>query len=160
MNLRKYGTLLLIDDEKDIGEILVEVFTPHFEKVIYCDNAQEALGVTKASTLSAIITDLNMPHLPGDQLVRKIRSNGDLTPIVFLTGHASKEMVLSAMRLGVSDVFEKPFDTDFLVQRLDRVLEIEKRKRKIYTTTDPVALENEKKMLGLLHVVSEAKKVA
>ncbi len=161
---RKYGTLLLIDDEKDIGEILTDIFTDMFDKVIYCDNAAEALGVVKATTLSAIITDLTMPGMTGDQLVRKIRSTGNMTPIVFLTGHASKDMILSAMRLGVADVFEKPFQAEHLKASLDRVLEIEKRKEKLHqeealvsenSEKDP---EREKKILGLLQVVNETKK--
>lgn len=161
---RKYGTLLLIDDEKDIGEILTDIFSDMFDKVIYCDNAVEALGVIKAVPLSAIITDLTMPGMTGDQLVRKIRATGDLTPICFLTGHASKEMILSAMRLGVADVFEKPFQAEQLVEALDRVLEIEKRKEKIHTQAAPAPgatekdPEREKKILGLLQVVNETKK--
>lgn len=158
--MRKYGNLLIIDDELDLGEILVDVFQPHFEKVIYCSDSTEAIGVTKSIELSAIITDVNMPNLPGDQFVRKIRSAGDLTPIVFLTGEASKELVLTALRLGVSDVFEKPFDGNFLVHRLDRILEIEKRKRNLFSQTDKEKASNEKKLLGLLHVISESKQVS
>jgi two-component system nitrogen regulation response regulator NtrX len=161
--MRKYGKLLIIDDEQEIGKVLCEIFENMFEKVIFCDNATEALGVTKATELSAILSDLSMPGLPGDELVRKLRANGNLTPIMLLTGHASKEAILTALRLGVSDVFEKPFDNDFLIASVDRVLEIEKRKRNIFSQLNskkPNELEKEFKMLGLLQVVNETKKAS
>ena len=156
--MRKYGNLLLVDDEAEIVEILAECFQPHFEKVITCTSAQEALGVIKSIELSAIIMDVNMPEISGDQMVRKIRAQGNLTPIAFLTGFASKELVLSAMRLGVADVFEKPFESQFLIESLDRVLEIEKRRQSLYAQRDLSKIQNEKKLLGLLQVVNEAKK--
>lgn len=152
--------LLIIDDEEFIGEILVEIFSPHFDRVLYCSQAKEALEITKTTKLAGILTDLSMPELPGDQLVRLVRSRGDLTPIMFLTGHASKEMVLSAMRLGVTNVFEKPFDNDFLVESVNRALEIEKRRKNITVQTDPDKIAHEKKLLGLMYVVSETKKAS
>lgn len=164
--MRKYGSLLIIDDEPDICEVLQEIFTDTFDKVITCTNAQQALGVTKAVELSAIITDINMPELPGDQLVRQLRAAGNLTPIMYHTAYANKELILSALRLGVSDVFEKPFDSEFLLARVHRVLDIEARKRNLFklaadkklTTSEEYM--NEKKLLGLLHVVNESKKAS
>ena len=101
-----------------------------------------------------------MPGLPGDQFVRKLRASGDLTPVVFLTANATKELILTALRLGVSDVFEKPFDSDFLVNSLDRVLEIERRRLSIATNKSKENQNSEKKMLGILQVVSESKKAS
>lgn len=156
--MRKYGTLLIIDDEQDIGDILTEIFEPVFEKVIYCNNAQEALGVLKATDLSVVLSDISMPGMTGHDLVVKMRSEGNLTPVIFVTGHASKDVVLSALRLGVSDVIEKPFEPENLTQIVDRVLEIEKRQRKLYQNTDAANAKKDQKMVGLLQVVHDSKK--
>ena len=158
--MKTYGTLLVIDDEEAIGEFIADIFSTQFEKVICCHDGKEGVIAAQNNELSAIITDISMPGMPGDQLVRKIRATGDLTPIIFLTGHATKEVVLSALRLGVANVFEKPFEKEFLVSSVNRVLEIEKRKRKIYSLEDPVKIAQERKLLGLLHVVNETKKTA
>lgn len=159
--MRKYGTLLIIDDEKDIGEILSELFSETFEQVKYFDNVTEALGFLKTQSVSAILSDISMAKLSGYDMVVKLRSEGDLTPVIFLTGYASKELILSALRLGVSDVLDKPIDPETLIQTVDRVLEIEKRQRLFYqkaASDDDAAALKEKKILGLLQVVNDSKK--
>jgi DNA-binding NtrC family response regulator len=159
--MRKYGTLLIIDDEKDIGEILSELFCETFEQVKYFDNVTEALAFLKTESVSAILSDISMAKLSGYDMVVKLRSEGNLTPVIFLTGYASKELILSALRLGVSDVLDKPIDPETLIQTVDRVLEIEKRQRLFYqrtATNDDAAALNEKKILGLLQVVNDSKK--
>jgi DNA-binding NtrC family response regulator len=157
--MKKYGTILIVDDEKEIGEILIDIFANTFEKVVYCDSAQEALSVVQATPLSVILTDYSMPGLSGNDFIIKLRALGHLTPVVFLTGHASKELAISALRLGVSDVIEKPFDSTSLLESIDRVLEIEKRKNNIYKDQSNPSVQ-QKKMVGLLQVVNQSKKVS
>jgi DNA-binding NtrC family response regulator len=164
-SLRKYGPVLIVDDEKEIGEILGEMFEPNFEKVILCTNAQEAIGATKATQFSMIVCDINMPGLSGEQMVRQLRASGDLTPVIFVTCAATTSCFRRALNLGVSDVFEKPFDADHILSSVDRILEIEKRRQKLYmdigqNILTPEEIKKEKKILGLLLVVNESKHAA
>jgi FixJ family two-component response regulator len=103
-----------------------------------------------------------MPQIQGPELMRSLRSQGFLTPVMFLTGAATKEMAMTALRLGAADLIEKPFKTDELLQSIERVLELEKRKAKLYLdfANREVSKENidkQKKMIGLLHVVNSKK---
>lgn len=163
--IRKYGPILIVDDEKEIGEILGEIFEPHFERIVVCTNAQEAIGATKVAQFSVIICDINMPGISGEQMVRQLRAAGDLTPVIFVTGAATAKCLRKAINLGVSDVFEKPFDAAHLIGSIDRVLEIEKRRQKLYIEIGKGILteeeiQKEKKLLGLLLVVNESKHAA
>ena len=157
--MKKFGPLLIIDDEPDISEILSEIFEPHFEKIVPFNRAQDALDFMKDNEVAMILTDLNMPEIPGDQFVRRIRSEGHLMPVLFVTGYANKETVLSAMRLGVSDVIEKPFVAADLVATVERISEIEKRKFQVYSNLgkEPMKDAKAKKMIGLLQIVNEKK---
>jgi DNA-binding NtrC family response regulator len=163
--LRKYGPVLVVDDEKEIGEILGEIFEPSFERVIICTSAQEAIGATKAIQFSMIVCDINMPGLSGEQMVRQLRAAGDLTPVIFVTGAATTKCLRTALNLGVSDVFEKPFDSEQILASVDRILEIEKRRQKLYgdirqNILSPEEIQKERKLLGLLLVVNESKHAA
>ena len=158
--------LVLVDDETDIGEILSDMFVDKFEIITTFSVGPEAFEfIRKTPTVSAIITDINMPNMNGDQLIRKLRAEGLQTPVFFLTGMATKEVILTALRLGVADVFEKPFAIDVVTKGVERVLEIEKRKSDLINQilegkASPEELHKMKKMLGLLQVVNESQKKA
>jgi DNA-binding response OmpR family regulator len=158
--MRKYGTLLLVEDDKQLAPLLAETLSPHFEKVLYCCDGDEAIEIINKTPLSVILTDYNMPKVPGDQVVRHMRGKGNLTPVIFLTGRADINLCLSALRLGVGDVLEKPVGPEEMLASIDRVLEIEKRKRKFYASSEapPEEKEKAKKMIGLLHLVNEKRK--
>jgi DNA-binding NtrC family response regulator len=160
--MRKYGKLLLVEDDKELAPILANALAPNFENVLYTSNGAEAMELIEQHTFSVILTDYNMPKMSGDQLLRKMRSQGDLTPVIFLTGGATIELCLSALRLGVGDVLEKPVSPEELLVSIDRVLEIEKRKQIFYSSVGFSIEQKEKaqKMIGLLHVVNEKKKGA
>jgi DNA-binding NtrC family response regulator len=157
--------ILIIDDEPDVGEILVDILQPVYEKVTFLSSPEEAKAAIGANTYTLIISDVNMPKIPGPELVRVIRAQGQLVPIMFLTGYANKETVLTALRLGVADVIEKPFDSDGLLKSIERILEIDKRKTQLIIDNanrevSVEKLEKQRKMLGLLHVINDKKKPA
>lgn len=160
--MKRKKSILIFDDEQMVGEMISELLSPLYEEVIYTDSAQTARELIQKRSFSLIISDVHMPQLPGPDFVRLVRAQGRLDPIIFLTGNSSKELVLTALRLGVSDVIDKPFDPDQFYKSIESVFEIEKRRNQYYqdqlkTDISPLDLERQKKMLGLLHVVSEKK---
>lgn len=155
-------SILIFDDEPSVGEMLIDMLSPCYEEVVFTDSALQAKELIHKRSFSLIISDVQMPQLPGPDFVRLVRALGRLEPIIFLTGNATKDLVLSALRLGVSDVIEKPFDHEQFYRSLEHVFEIEKRRNqffqdKLKADTSPLDLERQRKMLGLLHVVSEKK---
>lgn len=152
--MKKYGTILLIDDESDLGEMYKAIFSSTFEKVIFCDDANSAIEEVQKNDLSVIVSDFNMPGLNGTEFLAKIRSLGILTPVIFLTGCASKDFAIKAIKLGAVDILEKPINISNLEESVDRVLEIEKRKRNLDHNNAKIS---ERKMIGLLQVVNEKK---
>lgn len=160
--MKRQRSILVFDDEPSIGEMIFEILSPRYEEVIFTDSAQYARELIQKRSFSLIISDVHMPQLPGPDFVRLVRASGRLDPIIFLTGNSTKELVLTALRLGVSDVIDKPFEVEQFYQSIEHVFEIEKRRNQFYqdrfrTDISPLDLERQKKMLGLLHVVSEKK---
>jgi len=160
--MKRQRSILVFDDEPSIGEMVIDLLSPHYEEVIFANSPQQARDLVHERSFSLIISDVHMPELPGPDFVRLVRSLGRLDPIIFLTGASTKDLVLTALRLGASDVIDKPFDPEQFLQAIERVFEIEKRRDQFYqdklnTDVSPLDLERQKKMLGLLHVVSEKK---
>lgn len=154
--------ILVIDDEIDLGEFIVELLTPHFEKVLFATDATSALAIIESGDISLILSDIRMPGLSGPDLVTKVRADGVLTPIIFLSGFVDKEVALQALRLGVQDVLDKPFEEGTLVATIRKVLDFEKRRVQYYQDLHSIEASSEKlskqrKMMGLM-LVSNSKK--
>ena len=69
------------------------------------------------------MTDVRMPEMDGISLVHKLREIGCRIPIVVITGHADVALAVQAMKAGVSDFIEKPFESDTILAAVRRCLE-------------------------------------
>ncbi|WP_374273843.1 response regulator FixJ [Brevundimonas sp.] len=70
-----------------------------------------------------IVTDVRMPDMNGLELARRLRDNGSVEPVIVITGHADVPLAIEAMRAGVVDFIEKPFDDEILLASIQRVLD-------------------------------------
>ncbi|QBX38567.1 response regulator [Brevundimonas sp. S30B] len=70
-----------------------------------------------------IVTDVRMPDMTGLELARRLRDTGSVEPVIVITGHADVPLAIEAMRAGVVDFIEKPFDDEVLLTSIHRVLE-------------------------------------
>lgn len=70
-----------------------------------------------------IVTDVRMPDMTGLELARRLRDSGSAEPVIVITGHADVPLAIEAMRAGVVDFIEKPFDDEVLLASIQRVLE-------------------------------------
>jgi two-component system response regulator FixJ len=69
-----------------------------------------------------ILTDVRMPQMTGLELIRRLKDEGAAFPVVVMTGHADVPLAIEAMKLGVADFIEKPFDDDQLIAVLEAAL--------------------------------------
>jgi len=70
-----------------------------------------------------IVTDVRMPDMTGLELARRLRDSGSAEPVIVITGHADVPLAIEAMRAGVVDFIEKPFDDEVLLASIHRVLD-------------------------------------
>lgn len=157
-------TLLIIDDEIDLRESLAEILSGIFDEIVTLGDGVQALNHIKLHNPQMIISDVMMPKLDGIQLMTQIKSLGfhDI-PVILITGQKERELLFQAVRLGVSDVLEKPFTPQSIIQTVNRVKEICRRKNNIAQLElihgkESNQVHHEKKMLGLLETVNSLKK--
>jgi two-component system response regulator FixJ len=82
----------------------------------------EFLGVASSLKQGCVVTDVRMPEMSGLELVRRLRDRGVTLPIIIITGHGDVPLAVEAMREGVKDFIEKPFDDELLLDSIRRAL--------------------------------------
>ena len=83
--------------------------------------AGEFLDVAR-QVRGCVVTDVRMPGMDGLQLVRRLKDMGVTLPVIVMTGHGDVPLAVEAMKAGVVDFFEKPFDDELLLEAVRRAM--------------------------------------
>ncbi len=106
--------ILLVDDEKDFLEVMSERIEARGMEVTTAESAITALEQVESGGFDAIILDLMMPGMDGLETLKAIKKKNPDLQVILLTGHATIEKGIEAMKLGAMDFLEKPADLDKL----------------------------------------------
>jgi len=101
--------ILIVDDNKELREILQEYLKGEGHAAEGAANGREALERHHEEPFDLIITDLNMPEISGMELIKSIRKENQDTEFVIITGYASMDSAVEAVRIGAFDYIVKPF---------------------------------------------------
>jgi DNA-binding NtrC family response regulator len=101
--------ILIVDDNKELREILEEYLRDEGGLVDGASNGKDALAKNSHAPYDLIITDLNMPEVTGMEMIRKIKEENDVTEFIIITGYASLDSAVEAVKMGAFDYIVKPF---------------------------------------------------
>ena len=110
--------LLLVDDEKKFLEVMSERLTTRGVTVTTATSAAEALEQIEANLFDAVILDLKMPGMDGIEAMKRMKAKRPELQIILLTGHATVEKGVEAIKLGAMDFVEKPADLESLREKI------------------------------------------
>jgi len=113
------GHLLVVDDDFTTRHMLKRQLQRNGYTVDCASCGKSALTKLKTESFSAILSDLNMPHLDGLSLLREIRNQDLQTPVLLLTGDPSMDSAIEAVELGAFRYLRKPIDLVELRKVLD-----------------------------------------
>ena len=116
------GKILVIDDELDIREGLELLLTSEGYGVELAQNGTEGLQKMEAHGYDLVLLDLMMPDRSGMDVLKEVRQRDRETPIFMITAYGSVEAAVSALKLGASDYFSKPWDNEKLVIEIERMI--------------------------------------
>ena len=124
--------ILLVDDEKDFVSILSERLQSRGLHVDTAGDGFEAIEKSSTSSYDAIILDLKMPGIDGIETLEKLLAQNPDLQIILLTGYASLDKGIKAMKLGAMEFLEKPMDIEKLVAKIktakvNKTILVEKR---------------------------------
>ena len=110
--------VLLVDDEADFLSIMSERMKNRGMDVSTATSAKEAIQMAEAESFDAIILDLQMPGMDGLEALKALKAKKPELQVILLTGHATVEKSVEAMKLGAMDLMEKPADLKTLAEKI------------------------------------------
>ena len=116
------ANILIVDDEKNIREGLKQALIYDHHTIFLAEDGIRALDVLEQEDIDVVITDLKMPNLSGQELMKKILKLDQTIPVIVLTGHGTIENAVAAMREGAYDFLTKPINIDKLGLIVKRAL--------------------------------------
>jgi DNA-binding NtrC family response regulator len=115
--------ILAVDDEEAFRRLLKKELARKGYAVEVASNGSEALRVLAEQAFDVILLDVMMPGVDGITLMKKLKEDGAATPIIVLTGKATVETAVDAMKNGAYDYLTKPYKLDELTIVIDRAYE-------------------------------------
>jgi DNA-binding NtrC family response regulator len=116
-------TILVIDDEKNIREGLAAALELDGYDVLLAADGTEGLNIALHEEIDLVITDLKMPGVSGEEVLRRVTTETPGIPVIVLTGHGTVENAVEAMRAGAYDFLTKPLNLDRLSLLVKRALQ-------------------------------------
>ena len=117
--------ILVVDDFSTMRRIVMGLLKElGYENVTEADDGNTALPLLKGGNFDFLITDWNMPGMPGLELLKAVRGDAKLAklPVLMLTAEAKREQIIEAAQAGVSGYVIKPFTAVTLKEKIDKIL--------------------------------------
>ena len=117
------ANILVIDDDESIRVASERSLARAGYRTRTATSGERGLQLTREESFDVAIVDLHMPGLGGMEVLRKLKQENPSTSVIVITGHATVEAAVEAMRLGAYDFLPKPFTPDALSAIVKRALE-------------------------------------
>ncbi len=115
--------VLVIEDEERLAQNLAKAITKNAGFAVDITlNGEDGLHLATSGVFDAIILDLMLPIIPGQEVLARLRKTGDKTPVLILTAKEDKASVIALLDSGADDYLAKPFDLGELLARLKALI--------------------------------------
>lgn len=140
-------TVLVVDDEAGVRELLTRLLEKRAIPVRTCATGEEALALLAIERFGCLLADKNLPDVSGVELIRKVRVQQPFCACLLMTAYASMESVLEVLRLGAVDYLEKPLpDLQLVVEKILKAMEVQRTAWERYELSE--ALKAQQKALA------------
>ena len=113
--------LLLVEDDRTLGPMLVEILAEAYQ-VQHAVDGQQGLHAALSRSFDVLVVDRGLPGIEGVDLVRRLRAGGVLVPVLILTARGTVTDRVQGLDAGAEDYLVKPFEIDELMARLRALL--------------------------------------
>jgi DNA-binding NtrC family response regulator len=123
------SVLLVVDDDPGILAHVQSVFKNTSHRIVTCATAAEGLAAAAREQPDVVLLDVQLPDQSGLEVYRRLHRLDPRTPVIFMTGHGSTDMVIEATKLGALDYLFKPLEPVELQQLVARAAELNRLTR-------------------------------
>jgi CheY-like chemotaxis protein len=118
------SSVLVVDDEPIVLQLFSRVLSEKGLRTRTASSAEEALKLLEEGGIACVLADKNMPGMDGIEMLRRVREAQPHCAFIVMTGYASTESAVEALRLGAVDYLQKPFDDlDVVAQRIEEAIQ-------------------------------------
>ena len=137
--------ILVIDDDK-INLRMARKILEEFFQVTCMESGREALSYLATNVPDLILLDIHMPEMDGFEVLKKIKSNRNIKdiPVIFLTADNDSDTELNSFKAGVMDFIRKPFIPDIMLERINRIIELDRLQQYLQDEVKKNAIKVEK----------------
>ncbi len=143
-------TILLVDDEEDIRDVLEIYLSDYGYRVLTAADGAEALKAFEAERPGLVLSDIKMPGMDGIELLQKIKSINPDAEVIMITGHGDMNLAVKSLKHEATDFITKPINDDALEIALKRAEERMCMRRKLREYTENLEQLVEEKTRRLL----------
>lgn len=119
---KDFKSILIADDDPDILEIMCDCLDDEKYRVVKAKDGAEATFKAKNEAFDLVITDMNMPKMSGDKLIKELKQDSPHIPILIVTGDIGDFKAHISLIPNIT-VIEKPFDLDVFTERVERLID-------------------------------------
>ena len=120
MSANNRQSILVVDDEEIIRELLTEVLEDY--QISIATDGQEAIDKISDKQFDLVITDLRMPNVSGEEVVKYARETSPETRVIVISGYSSLQTVSQSITHGACAFLSKPFSIKELIQTVENAL--------------------------------------
>jgi DNA-binding NtrC family response regulator len=113
-------TILVVDDEEEIRNILAHIIEAEGFKAILAPDGEKAVQAVCVTKLDAVLLDVRMPGLDGFATLKKIKDLTPDLPVVLITAFADVHQAVEAIKIGAHDYLAKPFENNEVIRVIHR----------------------------------------
>lgn len=121
-------TILVIDDDPAMRDSLAFLLDVNGFAVATYETAADFLGQFGSRQVDCVVSDIRMPGMTGLELVRKLKADAAICPVILMTGHGDVALAVEAMKAGAVDFIEKPFEDEVLLHAIRDALDSQPNK--------------------------------
>jgi len=125
------SVILVVDDEDIPRNVIQRLLTREGHTVLPARDGKEATILLETRDIDFVFTDLHMPNMDGMELLQYIRTHRPEVPVLVMTGFASMDTAINALRMGAFDYVTKPVSPEYVLHRLHHALEHTQMRREI-----------------------------
>lgn len=152
--------VLIVDDETDILTSFDMCLRSNgIDNVICCENPARALGIIDSQPLGAMILDLSMPGVSGEEVLAHVRETRPELPVIVATGVESIESAVACMKLGAQDYLAKPVEKERLTASVRTALEVSRLRRENTSLRQCLVLDRLSKPEAFAHFTTVSPKM-
>jgi two-component system response regulator FixJ len=116
------GKVYVIDDDDAMRDSLDFLLGAANFQVTLFESAHHFLNTISSVDFGCVVSDVRMPGIDGIELLKRLKANRSVLPVVIMTGHGDVPLAVEAMKLGAVDFLEKPFEDERIIGMIDVAL--------------------------------------